>query len=93
MTVKITIRNVPDEVRDKLAARAEIRHQSMQSYLLSELELIAAKPRNELVYERVTESRLSRSNHASILTRSLARSKTDANGDCGRFVRPSFLFG
>ena len=55
MTVKITIRNVPDEVRDKLAARAEIRHQSMQSYLLSELELIAAKPRNELVYERVTE--------------------------------------
>jgi hypothetical protein len=54
MTVKI-IRNVPDEVRDKLAARAEIRHQSMQSYLLSELELIAAKPRNELVYERVTE--------------------------------------
>ena len=56
MTVKITIRNVPDEVRDKLAARAEIRHQSMQSYLLSELELIAAKPRNELVYERVTET-------------------------------------
>ena len=55
MTVKITIRNVPDEVRDKLAARAEIRHQTMQSYLLSELELIAAKPRNELVYERVTE--------------------------------------
>ena len=54
MTVKI-IRNVPDEVRDKLAARAEIRHQTMQSYLLSELELIAAKPRNELVYERVTE--------------------------------------
>ena len=56
MTVKITIRNVPDEVRDKLAARAEIRHQTMQSYLLSELELIAAKPRNELVYERVTET-------------------------------------
>ncbi len=55
MTVKITIRNVPDEVRDKLAVRAEIRHQSMQSYLLSELELIAAKPRNELVYELVTE--------------------------------------
>ena len=27
----------------------------MESYLLSELELIAAKPRNELVYEQVTE--------------------------------------
>ena len=55
MTVKITIRNVPEKVRDELAARAESRHQSMQSYLLSELESIAAKPRNELVYERVTE--------------------------------------
>ena len=55
MTVKITIRNIPEKVRDELAARAEIRHQSMQSYLLSELELIAAKPRNEFVYERVTE--------------------------------------
>lgn len=55
MSVKITIRNVPEKVRDELAARANRRHQSMESYLLSELELIAAKPRNELVYEQVTE--------------------------------------
>ena len=55
MAVEITIHNVPEKIRDELAARAESRHQSMESYLLCELESIAAKPRNELVYERVTE--------------------------------------
>ncbi len=55
MTIDITIRNVPEKVRDELAKRAAIRHQSIEAYVLSELEWIAAKTRNELVYERVTE--------------------------------------
>ena len=41
---QITIRNVPEEVRDVLKARAARRHQSMQGYLLGELEHLASKP-------------------------------------------------
>jgi cation transport regulator ChaC len=42
--VQITIRNVPEEVRDELAARAARNRQSMQEYLLSELEQLASQP-------------------------------------------------
>ena len=55
MTVQITIRGVPDEVRDELAARAALRGQSMQEYLRGELERIATKPSVEVWLERVQE--------------------------------------
>lgn len=41
---QLTIRSVPDGVRDTLASRAAARRQSMQEYVLSELERIAAVP-------------------------------------------------
>ena len=44
MTVKITIRNVPQDIRDKLAEQAAQNRQSMQEYLLSELERLATQP-------------------------------------------------
>lgn len=44
MTVQITIRGVPDDVRNELAARAAMRRQSMQEFLLGELERIASRP-------------------------------------------------
>ena len=44
MTVQITIRAVPEEVRDELAARAAAQHQSMEEFLRHELLLIAARP-------------------------------------------------
>ncbi len=44
MTVQITIRNVPEEVRDELALRAALERQSMQEYLRGELERIASRP-------------------------------------------------
>lgn len=44
MSVQITIRGVPDEVRNELAARAAIQRQSMQEFLLGELERIASRP-------------------------------------------------
>jgi hypothetical protein len=44
MTIQITIRNVPEEVRDKLASRAALQRQSMQEYLRGELERIASRP-------------------------------------------------
>ena len=44
MSVQITIRDVPDNVRNELAARAARQRQSMQEYLLGELERIASRP-------------------------------------------------
>ena len=44
MAVQITIRGVPDEVRDELAVRAALERQSMQEFLRGELERIASRP-------------------------------------------------
>lgn len=53
MTVQITIRNVPDGVRDELAARAALQHQSMQEYLRGELERLASRPSIQSWLEQV----------------------------------------
>jgi plasmid stability protein len=44
MPVQITIRNVPESVRDELAARAANERKSMQEFLLGALEGIASRP-------------------------------------------------
>lgn len=44
MTVQITIRDVPEDVRDELAARAAAQRRSMQEFLRGELEKLAARP-------------------------------------------------
>ena len=49
MAVQITIRNVPEEVRDELAARAALKRQSMQEYLREALERMTSKPSRETV--------------------------------------------
>ena len=53
MSVQITIRDVPDAVRDELAARAALQGKSMQEYLRAELERLAARPPVERVLERI----------------------------------------
>ena len=55
MPVQITIRNVPNEVRDELAVRAARARQSMQEYLRSELERIAARPTPDQWVDEVRE--------------------------------------
>ena len=55
MPVQITIRRVPEEVRDELAARAALRRQSMQEFLRQELERIASRPSLDLWLQRVRE--------------------------------------
>lgn len=52
MGVQITIRNVPEAVRDELASRAALRRQSMQEYLRAALESMAGRPAREVVMER-----------------------------------------
>ena len=44
MAVQITIRGVPEAVRDELAIRAALQRQSMQEFLRGELERIASRP-------------------------------------------------
>ncbi len=44
MPVNITIRNVPDEVRDELAARAARSGRSLQEFLSAEFLRIASTP-------------------------------------------------
>lgn len=44
MPVHITIRNVPEEVRNELAARAARQRMSMQAYLRGELGRLASRP-------------------------------------------------
>lgn len=47
MSVQLTIRGVPEKVRDELASRAALQRQSMQEFLRGELERIAARPSPE----------------------------------------------
>jgi plasmid stability protein len=44
MPIQITIRDVPEKVRDELAARAALQGKSMQEFLRGELERLAARP-------------------------------------------------
>jgi hypothetical protein len=53
MAVQITIRDVPEKVRDELAARAALQGKSMQEYLRMELERLAARPSVEAWLEQV----------------------------------------
>lgn len=53
MAIQITIRDVPEKVRDELAARAALQGKSMQEYLRAELERLASRPSIEAWLEQV----------------------------------------
>jgi antitoxin FitA len=53
MTTSITIRDVPDETRDELAARAALTGRSLQEYLRSRLIELARRPDAEALVERI----------------------------------------
>jgi len=65
MSVQITIRDVPEKVRDELAARAALQGKSMQEFLHSELRRMVARPSIDTWLQqvrrrkRVTQSRVS----------------------------------
>jgi len=66
MATSITIRAVPDDVRDELASRAESCGRSLQEFLRAELIELARRPSPEALMARVgarkraTDSRLAR---------------------------------
>ncbi len=49
----ITIRDVPEDTRDELAARAARSGRSLQEYLRAQLIALAAKPDAETLMQRV----------------------------------------
>ena len=52
MPVEIVITEVPEEIRDRLAARAKAQNKSMEEFLRQEMELIAHKtPMDEWLRE------------------------------------------
>lgn len=55
MATSITIRNVPSEVRDELAARAARSGRSLQEYLRNELIEVASRPDPEELIARARE--------------------------------------
>jgi plasmid stability protein len=65
MGIQINIRDVPETVRDELAARAALQGKSMQEFLRAELERLAARPsvdawlRQVRNRKRATQTRLS----------------------------------
>ena len=65
MVVQITIRNIPEEVRDTLAVRAAQQRQSMQGFLLSELERIASRPSVGEVLRDIRERKAARGGRVS----------------------------
>ena len=65
MGIQINIRDVPERVRDELAARAALQGKSMQEFLRAELERLAAHPSIDAwlqqvrARKRATQSRVS----------------------------------
>jgi antitoxin FitA len=55
MPVSMTIRDVPDETRDELAARAARAGQSLQEYLRAQLTALAQRPSPEDLWSRVQQ--------------------------------------
>lgn len=55
MTRSITIRNVPDDTRDELAARAASTGRSLQEYLRAQLIELARRPDAAVLLERVRD--------------------------------------
>jgi antitoxin FitA len=53
MAISITIRNVPIEVRDALAARASMTGRSLQEHLRAELIDLARRPSADVLLEQI----------------------------------------
>ncbi|MGH3821929.1 MAG: FitA-like ribbon-helix-helix domain-containing protein [Pseudonocardiaceae bacterium] len=66
MPVSITIRNVPDDVRDELASRAARAGRSLQEQLRSELIELARRPSVEQLLDRVRERKATISTRLSV---------------------------
>lgn len=53
MSIAITVRNVPEQVRNELAARAAAKGWSLQEFMLHELVELAKRPDRAALVERI----------------------------------------
>jgi len=88
MAVAITIRDVPDDVRDELAARAARKGQSLQEYLRGFLVEAASKPR---VDDVITRARARSRQQAFVSTPRPFSKPVTLIGDSHRVVDASAL--
>lgn len=63
MAVQITIRDVPNTVRDELAVRAAFQRQSMQEFLRGELERIVSRPSVDAWLQEVRQRKAAMGTH------------------------------
>ena len=63
MAVQITIRDVPNTVRDELAVRAAFQRQSMQEFLRGELERIVSRPSVDVWLQEVRQRKAAMGTH------------------------------
>ena len=89
MAVQITIRGVPEEVRDKLAVRAALQRQPMQEFLRGELERIAARPSVEMRLQRVSDRKTADETRvpASEILRARDHDRAITDVDGGRYCQ------
>jgi hypothetical protein len=73
MAVQLTIRGVPERVRNELAARAALQGRSMQEFLRAELERLASRPSVEAWLEQVR--RRKRAGQARVSARRILASR------------------
>ncbi len=77
MSVQITIRDVPEKVRDELASRAALQGRSMQEFLRAELERLVARPSVDAWLQQVRKRKRAGQTH-------LSSEQILANRDAGR---------
>lgn len=68
MATTITIRHVPDDVRNQLAARAAWSGRSLQEYMLREITQMASKPSLEEIVAEAREEVRIRGTHLDVST-------------------------
>jgi antitoxin FitA len=73
MAIQITIRDVPEKVRDELAARAALQGKSMQEFLRAELERLAARPSVEAWLQEVRKRK--RAGQTRLSTRQILQNR------------------
>ena len=71
MPTSITIRDVPDEVRDELAARASLAGRSLQEHLRAELIELARRPTVSLLMAQVRSRK--QSTHSALSAAKILR--------------------
>jgi antitoxin FitA len=73
MPIQITVRDVPENVRDELAARAALQGKSMQEFLRAELERLAARPSIDAWLQQVRKRK--RATQTRVSSRQILRNR------------------